>query len=58
MDRDNEPSNDVTRNRCTPPPDPSEIAEALQHAGSLDGFSLEWAIDRAASRPRAERGQI
>ncbi len=37
---------DENHDRCTPRPDRSEIAEVLYQHGSVEGFSLEWLVDR------------
>ncbi|MFT6022987.1 MAG: hypothetical protein ACI9PY_001100 [Ascidiaceihabitans sp.] len=46
---------DMTRHRCTPRPDRSEIADVAHQFGAADGFSLEWIVDRF---PHQNRGHV
>ena len=46
-----------TRDRCTPRPDRSEIADVLHQAGWTEGFSMEWVLDRYKQHHFSE-GQI
>ncbi len=37
---------DLNRERCTPRPDRSEVADIWFQSGSPEGFSMEWVFDR------------
>ncbi|WP_299140230.1 hypothetical protein [uncultured Tateyamaria sp.] len=37
---------DLNRERCTPRPDRSEVADIWLQSGFTGGFSMEWVLDR------------
>ena len=57
MDRAIQDLKDLTRDRCTPKPDRSELADLLRQAGAPEGLTMEWIFDRFEYPKHLDRGQ-